>query len=298
MESHIGELAALATAFCWTVAATAFEKAGKRVGSISVNIIRLLLGMAMISAFTLIVRGSPLPLDAPRRAWLWLSLSGLAGFVVGDLLLFKAFTVIGSRISMLIYCGVPLMTALIGRLWLHETLSIADMIGMGITILGICIVVLMRHPERKRLAFAHPTAGILYAFGGSIGQATGLVLSKFGSGTYNAFAASQIRIIAGIVGFTIVITAAGRWKAVGSAIRDGRGMKAIGIGSIFGPFLGVSLSLYSVQRAATGVASTIMALVPVLLIPVAIFYFREKIFLKEIAGAFLAVAGVAVLFLT
>ncbi len=298
MKTHIGELTSLATALCWTIAVTAFESAGKRAGTLPVNIIRLVLSVGLLSIYTMIFRGSPLPMDATGRVWLWLSLSGLAGFVLGDLLLFKALMIVGSRISMLIYSSVPVITAVFGLLWLNETLSLTDITGIALTLLGISLVILVRHPEQKGLSLSHPLTGILYALGGSIGQAAGLILGKFGSGEYDAFAATQIRTFAGILGFALIITLAGRWKPVGITLKDGKNFRTIMIGSFFGPFLGVSLSLFSVQRTATGIASAIMAIIPVLLIPVAIIYFKEKIMFKEVIGALIAVAGVAVLLLT
>ena len=298
MNTHIGEITALATAFCWTIAVTAFESAGKRAGTLPVNIIRLIFGVGLLSIYTMIFRGSPLPLDAPGSVWLWLSLSGLVGFVIGDLLLFKAFVMIGSRISMLIFSSVPVITAVIGRLWLNETLAPIDIAGMALTIFGISLVILVRHPDQKRISLSHPLKGILYALGGSIGQAVGLILGKFGSGRYDAFAATQIRGLAGILGFALIITLVRRWKPVGTTLKEGKNIRIIMIGSFFGPFLGVSLALFSVQRTATGIASTIMTIVPVLLIPVAMIYFKEKILLKEVIGALIAIAGVAVLFLT
>ena len=43
IHSYIGELAALATAICWTLSPIAFEYSGKEVGSLSVNYIRLII---------------------------------------------------------------------------------------------------------------------------------------------------------------------------------------------------------------------------------------------------------------
>ena len=59
--------------------------------------------------------------------------------------------------------------------------------------------------------------GILYAFGGAVGQALGLVLSKFGLRDYDPFAATQIRIIAGIFGYVALVTILSRWGNVSRA---------------------------------------------------------------------------------
>ena len=74
-------------------------------------------------------------------------------------------------------------------------------------------------------------------------------------------------------------------------------MTSISIGSFFGPFIGVSFSLIAVKYTSTGVAATLMAIVPVLLIPPSILLKKEKVTWKEITGALIAVLGVATFFL-
>jgi len=294
---HLGEIAALLTAFCWTITALSFESAGKRVGSIPVNFIRLVIGFFLIGIFTYFYRGSFLPLDASRHAWIWLGISGLIGFSLGDLFLFHAFVVIGARISMLIMSLVPPITGVIGYFLLGEILSPRDLLGMTLTLTGIALVILERNPNQRQVRFSHPIKGILLAFGGALGQAVGLILSKYGMRDYDAFAATQIRIIAGIIGFLFIFIFLRNWKQIRVACQNRTAMLGISLGSIFGPFLGVSLSLLAIQNTATGIASTIMAIVPLLIIPPAIILFKEKVTLKEGIGAALAISGVALFFL-
>lgn len=312
LHERIGEIAALVTAVCWTATALAFEAAGRRIGSLAVNIIRLVVAFLIFCVLSLIVRGAPVPVDAPPSVWFWLSLSGLVGFVLGDLFLFQAFILIGSRVSMLIYASVPPLTALMGWAILGETLSYRSILGMGVTLAGIAVVILQRSAADEPVAastriaaprmrtgvrLAHPARGVLYAFGGALGQAGGLVLSKLGAPSYDAFGATQIRGIAGIVGFALIVTLTGRWRPVAAGLRNPRAMGLLSIGAFFGPFLGVSLGLVAVQHTSTGVAATIMALTPVLIIIPAVFLLKERVTLREIGGAVLAVAGTALLFL-
>jgi drug/metabolite transporter (DMT)-like permease len=297
IQSHAGELAALATAFFWTITALAFEAAGKRVGSLVVNIIRLVIGFIFLTIFTFIIRGAAFPLDASSHAWIWLSISGLVGLVWGDFLLFRAFITIGARISMLVMASVPPLTALIGWLVLGERLSFNSWIGMALTVGGIALVVMQRSPGKNQVKFSRPLTGILAALGGSLGQAVGLVLSKYGMGDYNAFASTQIRIIAGIIGFSVLFTVLRRWWRVGEAFRIKSAIINIHVGAIFGPFLGVSFSLLAVQHTSAGVAATIMAMVPIFIIAPAAVIFKERITPKEVIGACVAVGGVAILFL-
>jgi drug/metabolite transporter (DMT)-like permease len=296
-QSHLGEIAALATALCWTVTAVAFEAAGKKVGSLSVNLIRLVMAFVLISLFGLFSRGMLLPTDATGSAWIWLSFSGLIGFVIGDLFLFQAYVEIGSRISMLIMSTVPPITAITGFVLMGERISLLGITGMIITISGIALVVLTKNPNEKNIRLSHPIKGLIYAFIGALGQAFGLVFSKFGMGDYNPFAATQIRIIAAIIGFSIVITIVKKWGNLGVAFKDLRAMKNITIGSFFGPFIGVSLSLVAVQHTSTGIVSTITSITPILLIPTSIIIFKEQILPREIVGAIITIIGVTLLFI-
>ena len=315
MESRVGELAALGTALCWTITALSFESAGKRIGSLTVNLIRLLMAAVFFALYGWLVRGLAVPTDAGAYAWTWLGLSGLVGFVIGDLLLFQAFVDIGARISMLIYASVPPITALLGRLVLDERLTRVGIVGMVLTVAGIAIVVLRRPPQvtAPLAPFADPEGeysavhvahkphrlrGALFAFGGAVGQAGGLILGRMGAGvTLDAFAATQIRVFAGIIGFVLVFTFSRRWRTVGSALGDLGAMGRVGLGALFGPFLGVSLGLFAAQNTSTGIASTIMALVPVLIIVPSVLLFKERVTLREVIGAVVAVGGVALLFL-
>ena len=296
-QTHLGEIAALATALCWTFSAVAFESAGKKVGSISVNLIRLFIALVLISVLNLFIRGMVLPLDASGSTWLWLSFSGLIGFVVGDLFLFQAYVLVGSRISMLIMSTVPPITAITGYILMGERITLLGSAGMIITIGGIALVILTRNSGDKIVNLTHPVKGLIFAFIGALGQSFGLVFSKFGMGSYNPIAATQIRIIAGIIGFSIVITISKNWGNLYTALKDNKAMKHISIGSFFGPFIGVSLSLFAVQQAPTGIVSTIMSITPILIIPMSIITLKEKVAPREILGAIISLIGVSLLFI-
>ncbi len=288
----IGELAAFGTALCWTVTVMSFEAAGRRVGSVPVNFLRLLIGLTFLTAFSLISRGRALPLDAGRHAWIWLSLSGVVGFVLGDLCLFRAFILIGSRITMVIFTLVPPITAVTSWAVLGETLSARTWLGMAVTIAGISLVVLTK-PRGEPMRLAHSLGGILLALVGSAGQAVGLVLSKYGMGDMNAFSATQIRIAAAAVSFLLVLPAIGFAGRVRRALSNRTAMGQMTLGAFFGPFLGVSLSLVAVHNVEAGVAATIMAMVPVFLIPPEVLIMGKRVRGLEVLGAFVAVGGVA-----
>lgn len=279
----------------------AFESAGKRVGALSLNLIRLVIGLIFLAIYNSIMNGSFIP-QASQYQWFWLVLSGLVGFVLGDLFLFRSFILIGARIAMLIMALVPPITALIGWITLGEVLTGREFLGMGITLLGIMLVMSVKVERKKdsfgkRLKAGPLVLGSLLALGGAIGQAAGLVLSKKGMQDMDAFSATQIRIMAGVIGFSLVITVFKRWKHLFGALKDLKAMKIMTLGSFTGPFLGVSFSLLAVQHTDTGIAATLMALTPVMIIPPAILMKKEKIKAIEIIGALISIGGVALFFL-
>lgn len=292
LQSHVGELASLLTAVCWTLSAIFFEKAGRRVGSLSVNIVRLFLGIIFLGITTLFTRGMFFPKDATAYNWLWLGISGIIGFFLGDLFLFKSYTVIGSRTSQLIMSLAPMITAAIGWFFLDEVLSIKSILGIMVSVSGIMIAV-----AGKGLKLNVPLHGFLYALGGTTGQALGLILSKKGMGEYDAVAATQIRAIFGFFSFVLLVSFLNRWWRILRTVKDGTSMKSISIGAVFGPFIGVTLSLYAVQHTETGIASTLMALVPIFILVPTAFMFKEKITVRQVIGAVISIAGASIFFL-
>ncbi|MCU0456372.1 MAG: DMT family transporter [Bacteroidales bacterium] len=296
IDNHLGEFSALLVAVFWTVSAIAFESASRRVGSLQVNLLRLIIGLIFLSVMTLIRRKMILPLDAGSDNWLWLGLSGLVGFVFGDLLLFKSFTIIGSRFAMLVMTLVPPITAFFGWIILSEKLTLLNLAGITLTLAGIALAVFTRNENGDKITLKLSPAGILYALGGAVGQALGLVLSKVGLKDYDPFAGTQIRVIAGIAGFALLVTVMKRWGNIRSALRDTYGMRSLSLGAFFGPFLGVSFSLISVKFAKTGIASTIMALTPIFILIPAYFLYRQKVTLPEMIGSVVSVCGVALFF--
>ncbi|MEA2603234.1 MAG: hypothetical protein QOF89_4226 [Acidobacteriota bacterium] len=295
-----GQLAALGASTCWSFSALAFDVAARRLGPLVLNLIRLVLAFGFLTLLAWALRGLPLPLDASPHAWAWLAVSGLVGFVFGDFCLFRAFVAIGPRLSMLMMSLAPPLTAVIGWLLLGETLTGRDLLGMVLTVTGIGWAVLDKKDQKDRKDGKDrrtALAGILFGFGGALGQAGGLVLSKRGMGSYNAVAATQVRVLAGIAGYLLLFLAFHWWPRVRPALRDGRALGFAAVGAFFGPCLGVSLSLYAVHRTVAGVAASLMALTPVLLIPLVVLLRRERVGLGGVAGALVAVSGVALLFL-
>jgi drug/metabolite transporter (DMT)-like permease len=231
---------------------------------------------------------------------------------------------------MLVYATAPAMTAVLGFLALGERITLVGAGGMALTLTGISIVVMGKREappagEGDRAA-AGPAnrpkrlRGLALATGGAIGQAGGLILAKLGAGSTTAspsaealgaandafraslamdpFAGTQIRVIAGILGFAAILVATRSWKGIWTALKDRKAVASLTGGAFFGPFIGVSLSLLAVQSGNAGVASAIMSIVPVLIIAPSALIMKERVAWREILGSLIAVGGVVALSLT
>jgi len=296
---YTGEIAASGTVLCWTASSLFFEAAGKRIGSMTVNLVRLAIALVFFACTLTVTRGLPIPLDFPLHAWGWLALSGLIGFTLGDLMLFEAFVEVGPRVAMLIMTLVPPMTALIGWAFLGESYTAGQWAAMAVTLTGV-VCVAMERPnteDAERLLRSRPISarGLLLAFGGAVGQAVAVVMSKHGMGALDPFAATQIRVIAGTVGFAALFLAIGWWPRVWRSLSNTRAMLLTTAGAVAGPYLGVGLFMLALQYTSTGIVATIVAMVPVVLIPAAMAIDKERVSIRGLVGAVTAVVGIALL---
>ncbi len=302
---YFGELAALGTALCWTFGSQFFEAAGKRIGARSVNMLRLIMAFLFFCITSLIMHGNLIPLDYPAKAWIWLSISGFVGFALGDLFLFSAFVEIGPRLSMLIMSLTAPVSAILGWVFLGEHYEPHHWLAMLVTLSGVSWVILERAGQitgansGKRKIRQITGHGVLMAFLGTLGQATGYIMSKYGmqnAGSYlEPFASTQIRVIAGLLGFVVILSFKKGWPDLIQSLKNKDAMVFMSGGAFMGPFLGVSLSLLALHYTTAGVAATITALVPIFLIPSVILIAKEHVSLRAFMGAIVAVAGVFIL---
>ena len=294
----LGEIAALATSFFFALTALIFAATGRMVGSQVTNRVRLLFALVYLVFLNLILFREPLPFSADGSRWVWLGLSGIIGLSLGDTFFFQSLVSVGPRLGSLLLSLAPIFGSLIAWVFFGETLTLLQITGIVLALAGIGWVVLS-HEEPPDTPHGDTRRGVLFGILAGLGQAVGLVFSKQGMfGEFSPFQANVIRILAAVI-FTWVWTALERKAgATFTALRaKPRVIWLIALGALAGPLLGVVASLYAVQHTEIGVASTLMALPPVIVLPVSYFVFKEKIGWQAVAGTILAIAGVAVLFL-
>jgi drug/metabolite transporter (DMT)-like permease len=291
----IGELSALATAFCWSGSSISFAEASQLVGSVKVNVTRLLLA-AVLLGVTLAIFEIPFGVSLSQLAELFIS--GILGLVLGDSFLFKSYGYLGARVSSLIMSTAPAITAILAFLFLHETLSLSALIGMIITLLGIALVIGGRQTVTKTSP-RMTGRGVLYAFLGSCGQAGRLVTAKlaFNQGPIDGLSATFVRIVSALILLLPLSVVTGKIASSSSIFQFER--KVFGLtllGAILGPCLGITFSLIAIAHSKVAVAATIMAIVPIIMLPLVRILYKEILNWRAYAGAVIAVTGVAILF--
>lgn len=291
---YAGESAALLTSACWALNSVCFTLAGRRVGSASVNLVRLLMAWALLAILHLVLFGSLFPIHAGHARIGWLGASGLIGFALGDAVLFEAFLLIGARLAMLLMTLSPVFSALLAWVWLKQDLGPLKLLAMAVTLAGIAWVV---WGDGDREPHPHRVRGVLLGVGGALGQSVGLLFSLYGlSGGYSPLSANLIRVSAGLLALLAYVAVRRRLGPSLEGLRDRPAAGLIALGAATGPVLGVILSLVAIARAPMGVAATLMSLAPVFLLPVAHWGFKEKVGVHAILGTALALAGAAALF--
>jgi len=303
--TYIGELISIGVAFSWTATALLSEYGSKRMGNLTLNVLRMALALLFSLVLFAIVVGSPLPVGVTSQALGWMLLSGLVGYVIGDFCLFQCYIIIGSRYGQLFMTLAPLAAALMAWVSLGQQMTAMSIVAMLVTLLGIGISVLGRG-EHHKVSLKLPFNGVLFAIAAALCQGIGLVLSKIGMDHYDTtqmpawlipFSANFLRCIAGIIGFSLLLYFHDGFTPLREAMYDRKGMIAAIATTIFGPFVGVGFSLMAVQYTNAGIASTLMALTPIIILLPSWWLFRQPITWKAVIGAVISVVGVSLFFL-
>jgi len=295
---YIGELTALLTSVVWAGTSVLFTKAAQQVGAIVVNRMRSILALVFLMLLNLAFDGYLLPVNAGADRWLWFALSGAIGYALGDVFLFQSFLCVGPQRSMLMMSLAPLMSAGLAWIFFGETLTGIQMLGVIVTLAGVAWVIVRRRSDAPD-QLCSPLQGILFGLGAAVGQAVGFVLSKQGlTDNFSPIAGNSIRMVAAVIILWGVAGVQGKAKETINRMRGKpEVLGLLTLAAFTGPVLGATLSLFALQHAQVGVASTLIALPPVFLLPISWFVFKEKFDWSAVFGTFVAIGGVALLFL-
>jgi drug/metabolite transporter (DMT)-like permease len=200
---------------------------------------------------------------------------------------------------MLVMTLSPPMAALMAYFYLGENLSSWAILGIFFTISGVSLVIFKRS-EQPTADYKKNNLGYIFALLGAFGQAANLIYAKeaFQIGEINGFVATFYRMLPSLPFMYLLGFIYKKRRKRFTILKENKlALRYIVIGSVIGPFLGITFSLIAVSYTYVGIASTLMSTVPIVMLPIVIFYYKEKLSLISILGAFVAVIGVAILFL-
>ena len=295
----LGEFAALATAVCWSLTAVFFSYSGRLIGSDVVNRSRLIFAFLFLSITHLIIEGVLFPWHIEPFRLFWLGISAVLGLVLGDSFLFKAYVMIGPRLSMLLMATVPIYSVIFGWVLFGETVSGMEFAGILLAVGGIGWVVTERRTGQTAVQKKDYRKGILFGLAGALGQVANLITARFGIvGGFPSISATIIRIFIALVILWGLAAIQGQIRHTFRMWQNRKAFTTMIGGSLTGPFLGIWFSLIAIQNSRLGIAATLMALPPILLIPMEYVVYKRKVSRRGIFGTFIAISGVMVILLS
>jgi drug/metabolite transporter (DMT)-like permease len=293
--SSIGQIAALTAAFFWGGTAILFSAAGRRIGAFATNLLRILLASLFLCSTLWLTTGHFLPMHATAEQIKWLSISGIVGLALGDAALFSCMVTLGPRIATLLLSLAPPITTLVAWIFMGEKLNAMAVAGIVVTLAGIYWVVMEEHSDPVH---GSKTKGIVMGLLAAIGQGVGIIFAKKAfSSEIDPLSATVLRMLPAMIALWSVALFRGRIVEVFKTLANRKAALATLGGTIFGPFLGVWLSIVAVKYTEAGVAATLLATVPVIVIPYTMIIYKTRPSLRTLVGTSITIAGVAMLFL-
>ena len=295
--NYAGEFAALGTAVCFASASNLFATAAARMGSLTLNRLRITAAWAFLTVTMVLAHGAPWPTWATAPATLALALSGMIGFIFGDTFQFRSIVILGPGRASLLASTAPLFTTALAWPLLHQRPGPLALLGMMLTVSGTAFVMTEPSRRRKGEAVGSVAVGIASGLLGAIGQAGGYVLSKLALMTgLDPLSGTVIRVGCACVMIWIMTGAARQVSPTLAALRDRRAMLFMLGGALLGPCLGVLLSLTSLHLIEAGVAASITAVSPLFAMLIAARFHDERLTWRALVGSVIAIAGIVVLF--
>jgi len=288
----IGELAGLGTALLWVVSTLAFTTASRRIGATRVNLLRTIGAATVLVVLQLVLAGNPL--SAGIEASAWLAASGVIGLAIGDQCLFTAYVLVGPRVGSLLMTLAPGLAAIMAWLAMGESMSGMAVTGLLVTTAGVGWVSASR--GSTGVAGAISSRGIALGAAAAACQAGGMLTAKLGmSEGLDPLGALTIRMVAAMAVIVPLAWCVGGGDAGERTMPIRSAWRPLMLGTLAGPVGGVYLSLVAIEHVPLGVATTLMGLVPVLILPVTRLLHKDRISTRAVLGAIIAVAGIALL---
>ena len=285
---YLGELLSITTAVIWAFAVTLFKKSGESVHPLALNAFKNLLAMVLFIP-TIWLLGQALLIPADGNVYLILLLSGAIGIGIGDTLFFKSLNLLGAGLTGIVVCFYSPFIILFSFIWLQESLTPLQLLGVLLIISAILIATL-----RQRVAEITPrriVAGIVYGFIASAAMAIGVVLMKPLLGLYPVIWVAEIRLLGGMVVLLLVLLLHGRRKNIINSLISTRNWRYTLAGSFFGAYLAMLIWIAGIKYTQASIASALNQTSTIFIFIFAGLILKEPITLRRALGIILAFTG-------
>jgi drug/metabolite transporter (DMT)-like permease len=291
-----GELTALLVGLFWAFSATAFSRISKNMPVLEVNLLRTAMAAALMGVAGLLL-GEPLLFKDPIMLGLFF-LSGLVAIGIGDTAYLAGMTHIGVRNLLLITTLAPPLTALLAIFFLGEHISLTAWLGILVTVSGVAWVITEQGANGNGRTAHNWRRGVAYGLVTALSQACSSILSRagFARGETGSLQAALVRLLAAVLFLAVFMMVSryrpGGWRKASDARRNA-GFLVLGM--LAGPLIGSWMLQYSLKAIPAGVVQTLVATGPLFATGLAALS-GEKITLRSVVGALVALLGVAMLF--
>jgi drug/metabolite transporter (DMT)-like permease len=287
----LGSSAALVSASAWAFGSILFRRLGDEVSPLGMNLGKGIIGILCLGIVILLTGIKPI--SSP--AFLLLGISGLLGIALGDTFFFKALIQLGPRLTILLGTLGPVFTVILAVFFLRERPSILVWMGIPLIIGGTTWVLWERTPLEKLKA--NWTHGIKYALLSALCMSLGIIFAKIGVASCSTLQATLIRFLWSVIGLTLWGCVTGELKNWLIPFINPRLLKLIFFTVLIVIFGGFWLFLVALKYIDASIAAILNSTTPLFILPMAVFLLKEKISLRAILGAILAVGGIALIFI-
>ncbi len=300
----LGLVAATTASLFWAFSVVMHRRIGRIMPPVRLNATKVVYAATVLGLVVLVQwYYGVMPWKMPSTQIALMALSGIIGIAVGDTMFYAGLNRMGARRILLLYTISPVITILIAWAFLHEPLTPMQIIGIAVTCGGVAWVIAERN---KGKADGHvDLLGILFGIGSATCQAVGYLISHSLLKQYDMTpVASAFLRIASCVPLLIAFLWLDRILSDSGGEDHNHPAKPSRRQAMIMFFIAVSLGtiggIYLMQFSAThatkaGVAMTLLSITPIFVLPITAFL-GEHISIRAIFGAFVAIAGVAMLY--
>lgn len=292
MTQSIGELLALLAAVCGAFASVAYNQLGKKVGSDILAYTRMLIAVPIMCIYALLTDGFVIN-SGNLNQILYLLISGIIGFFVTDLFMFRAYVMWGARETMVVMCLAPVLSGVFAFVFFKESLTAKQIVGSLCSISGIVIMTLGGN-EGKKTAL---TKGAIFAFLAALLQSVADMTAKGALTTLPWVTSAAVRAFGGVLAWLVFgfVKRSVLFENKAEVYKP-KFFVSLVCTVLIGTVIGTTLAMGALKSAPAGIVTSLKQVSPIFILPYEAMVLKRRLTLSDILGTLVSVFGVFLLF--